>query len=93
LLFLNQIKADPGVPVVYLGFGLLMAGVTMSYFSHSQVWAVNKDRQFLIGGRTNRAQVTFERELVEIIDRLQNPRPNSEVAEQQLVAIKVDATS
>jgi cytochrome c biogenesis protein len=68
-----QIKADPGVPVVYLGFGLLMAGVMMSYFSHSQVWAVNKDQQLLIGGRTNRAQVTFERELVEIIDRLQNP--------------------
>ncbi len=68
-----QIKADPGVPVVYLGFGLLMAGVMMSYFSHSQVWAVNKDRQLLIGGRTNRAQVTFERELVEIIDRLQKP--------------------
>jgi cytochrome c biogenesis protein len=68
-----QIKADPGVPVVYLGFGLLMAGVMMSYFSHSQVWAVNKDQQLLIGGRTNRAQVTFERELIEIIDRLQNP--------------------
>jgi cytochrome c biogenesis protein len=76
-----QIKADPGVPVVYLGFGLLMAGVMMSYFSHSQVWAVNKDQQLLIGGRTNRAQVTFERELVEIIDRLQNPLVASNVIE------------
>jgi cytochrome c biogenesis protein len=76
-----QIKADPGVPVVYLGFGLLMAGVMMSYFSHSQVWAVNKDQQLLIGGRTNRAQVTFERELVEIIDRLQNPSVTSNITE------------
>lgn len=66
-----QIKADPGVPMVYLGFALLMAGVVMSYFSHSQVWVARKDREIYIGGRTNRAQVTFERELVEIIEGLQ----------------------
>jgi cytochrome c biogenesis protein len=66
-----QIKADPGVPVVYLGFALLMAGVMMSYFSHSQVWAVLKENKVYIGGRTNRAQVVFERELIEIIDQLQ----------------------
>jgi cytochrome c biogenesis protein len=66
-----QIKADPGVPMVYLGFALLMAGVVMSYFSHSQVWVARKDREIYIGGRTNRAQVTFERELVEVIEGLQ----------------------
>ncbi len=88
-----QIKADPGVPVVYLGFGLLMAGVMMSYFSHSQVWAVNKDQQLLIGGRTNRAQVTFERELVEIIDRLQNPRYGLGISDvpASINSIKMDA--
>lgn len=65
-----QIKADPGIPIVYSGFGLLIMGVIMSYFSHSQVWAVTKDRRLYLGGRTNRAQVVFEREIVEIIDRL-----------------------
>jgi cytochrome c biogenesis protein len=65
-----QIKADPGIPLVYLGFGLLMLGVVMSYFSHSQVWAITKDGKLYLGGRTNRAQVTFEREMIEIIEQI-----------------------
>jgi cytochrome c biogenesis protein len=68
-----QIKADPGIPIVYTGFALLMASVVMSYFSHSQIWAVEKDGQLYVGGRTNRAQVAFERELIEIFDRLAQP--------------------
>jgi cytochrome c biogenesis protein len=70
-----QIKADPGIPIVYSGFGLLMLGVIMSYFSHSQIWAVTKDGKLYLGGRTNRAQVVFERETIETIDRLQRPDP------------------
>lgn len=75
-----QIKADPGIPFVYLGFGLLMLGVMMSYVSHSQVWLLeiegeNQPPQTYVGGRTNRAQVAFERELLEIID--QCPAPSS----------------
>jgi len=65
-----QIKADPGIPLVYTGFGLLMLGVIMSYVSHSQIWALQKDGRFYVGGRTNRAQVAFEREVIEIFDQL-----------------------
>lgn len=65
-----QIKADPGIPIVYAGFALLMAGVVMSYVSHSQVWALQGDTQWFIGGKTNRAQVTFEREMLALFDQL-----------------------
>ncbi|MEM9161580.1 MAG: cytochrome c biogenesis protein [Cyanobacteria bacterium P01_F01_bin.4] len=65
-----QIKADPGIPMVYLGFGLLMIGVMMSYVSHSQVWALQDGEQLYVGGRTNRAQVTFEKELVAVLDEV-----------------------
>jgi cytochrome c biogenesis protein len=61
-----QIKADPGIPLVYLGFALLMVGVVMSYVSHSQIWMLQENDRLYIGGRTNRAQVIFERELLDI---------------------------
>ena len=34
-----ELKADPGVPVVYAGFAGLMVSTLVSYLSHSQVWA------------------------------------------------------
>ncbi|MGV2829541.1 cytochrome c biogenesis protein [Myxosarcina sp. GI1(2024)] len=78
-----QIKADPGVPIVYTGFGLLMVGVIMSYFSHSQIWALETEDKFYFGGKTNRAQVTFEREIMNIIERLEASSPVSDsVAEK-----------
>lgn len=73
-----QIKADPGIPLVYAGFGLLMVGVVMSYVSHSQVWALKVGDRLYVGGRTNRAQVTFERELLGVLDRLSGPPERSD---------------
>lgn len=65
-----QIKADPGIPLVYTGFGLLMVGVVMSYVSHSQIWALQQGDRLYLGGRTNRAQVGFEREFIALVDGL-----------------------
>jgi cytochrome c biogenesis protein len=68
-----QIKADPGIPFVYAGFGLLMLSVLMSYVSHSQVWALLDEGKLYIGGRTNRAQILFERELVAVLAQTEEP--------------------
>jgi cytochrome c biogenesis protein len=72
-----QIKADPGIPLVYTGFGLLMLGVVMSYLSHSQIWALEAGDRFYLGGKTNRAQVAFEREILEIIESLETQKAKS----------------
>ncbi len=76
-----QIKADPGVPIVYTGFALLMIGVVMSYFSHSQIWALEVDNSFYFGAKTNRAQVSFEREMLEVIDSLEKETESTEASE------------
>ncbi|MEM9246239.1 MAG: cytochrome c biogenesis protein, partial [Cyanobacteria bacterium P01_F01_bin.153] len=73
-----QIKADPGIPLVYLGFGLLMLGTLMSYVSHSQVWILATEKGLYVGGKTNRAQVAFEREMLTAIADFQELAPESE---------------
>lgn len=65
-----QIKSDPGIPVVYTGFALLMLGATMSYFSHSQIWGLQVHDRLYIGAKTNRAQVAFEQEILEMLNHL-----------------------
>ncbi|TVQ46666.1 MAG: cytochrome c biogenesis protein [Gloeocapsa sp. DLM2.Bin57] len=65
-----QIKADPGVPIVYTGFALLMAGVVMSYFSHAQIWALQQGDYFYLGGRTNRALVKFAQDFEDLVQKL-----------------------
>ena len=82
-----QIKADPGIPIVYTGFGLLMLGVVMSYVSHSQIWALQKDGHFYVGGRTNRAQVAFEREIMDILDQLSiQPKGEQAISTEPLLS-------
>jgi cytochrome c biogenesis protein len=65
-----QIKADPGVPLVYIGFALLMIGVVMSYVSFSQIWALQENDRYFIGGKTNRALVAFEKEMYQILEKI-----------------------
>lgn len=70
-----QIKADPGIPIVYTGFGLLMVGVIMSYVSHSQIWALQTEHSLYLGGKTNRAQVGFEKEFLALLSSVEKEHP------------------
>ena len=62
-----QIKIDPGIPLIYLGFFFLMISTLMSYITYSQVWVFQKDKQLFIGGNTNRALFDFEREFLKLV--------------------------
>ena len=62
-----QIKIDPGIPLIYLGFFFLMISTLMSYITYSQVWVFQKDQKLFIGGNTNRALFDFEREFLKLV--------------------------
>lgn len=62
-----QIKTDPGIPIIYLGFFFLMVSTLISYITYSQVWIIQKNQQIFIGGNTNRAIFEFELEFFKFI--------------------------
>ncbi|XP_027356469.1 cytochrome c biogenesis protein CCS1, chloroplastic isoform X1 [Abrus precatorius] len=65
-----DLKTDPGVPVVYAGFGALMITTCISYLSHSQIWALQDGTTVIIGGKTNRAKMEFPEEMNRILDKV-----------------------
>lgn len=62
-----QIKTDPGIPIIYLGFFFLMISTLISYITYSQVWIIQKNQQIFIGGTTNRALFEFELEFFKFL--------------------------
>lgn len=63
-----DLKIDPGVPIVYAGFGALMLTTCISYLSHSQIWALQDGTTVVIGGKTNRAKGEFPTEMNRLLD-------------------------
>ena len=62
-----QIKTDPGIPVIYIGFFFLMISTLISYITYSQIWIIQKNQKIFIGGNTNRAVFEFELEFFKFI--------------------------
>ncbi|KAL2477187.1 Cytochrome [Forsythia ovata] len=65
-----DIKTDPGVPIVYAGFGALMLTTCISFLSHSQIWALQDGTTLVIGGKTNRAKGEFPEEMNRLLDQV-----------------------
>jgi cytochrome c biogenesis protein len=61
-----QVKMDPGIPLIYTGFGFLMLSTLISYFTYSQIWVVQDKKKVFIGGNTTRAILDFELEFFEL---------------------------
>ena len=62
-----QIKTDPGIPIIYVGFFFLMISTLISYITYSQIWIIQKNQKIFIGGNTNRAIFEFELEFFKFI--------------------------
>eukprot|EP00741_Cyanophora_paradoxa_P023539 tig00021589_g22741.t1 len=66
-----QIKDDPGIPLVYAGFGFLMLSSAASFIAHNQVWALEDEQGILhMGARSNRAPLTLEEQLDEVVEEV-----------------------
>ena len=62
-----QIKSDPGIPVIYSSFLLLMISIYVSFFNYSQLWFVETNGILNIGGKSNRAILFFQEEFRKIL--------------------------
>ncbi|CAL1353392.1 unnamed protein product [Linum trigynum] len=65
-----ELKTDPGVPVVYSGFGALMLTTCISILSHAQIWALQDGTSLVIGGKSNRAKGEFEGQINRLLDQV-----------------------
>jgi|TARA_B110000902_G_C14294895_1_gene582944 cytochrome c biogenesis protein len=64
-----QIKYDPGLPIIYIGFTMLMATIITSYLSYFQIWILRRKNILFFAGETNRAKLTLEKETLNLILR------------------------
>ena len=62
-----QMKVDPGITFIYLGFLFLMISTLISYITYSQIWTIQKNKKIFIGGVTNRASFEFELEFFKFV--------------------------
>lgn len=70
-----QVNRDPGVPIVWAGFFLIIAGFFVAFFtSHRRIWIrLSKEGQAVsisVAGTSNQNPVGLERELLHLTDDL-----------------------
>jgi len=74
-----QVKRDPGIWLVWLGFAAMLVGIGLTYYVSNRklwVWAAAEapgkgETRIIIAGRTNRNELSFEQEFNRLCDRLQ----------------------
>lgn len=72
-------NAGNNVCACYAG---LMITTLVSYLSHSQIWALQREAMLHVGGRTNRATIAFAGELSAVLDLVPD-RASSQTSSQQ----------
>ena len=61
-----QIKEDQSLKIVYLSFLFIMISVYISFLSYGQIWGIESNDKYVIGGKTNRAVLNFQENLKKI---------------------------
>ncbi|MFZ4565973.1 MAG: cytochrome c biogenesis protein ResB [Prochlorococcaceae cyanobacterium] len=68
------IKRDPGVPLVYGGFAVLLAGGVLSLIATRQLWAIADGDRLHVGGLCNRDLTGFADGLPQLVDEAVSSR-------------------
>jgi len=67
-----QVTKDPGVWIVWIGSGLMIFGLIVSFFfSHQRVWIripKSSDKEIILAGSTNKNRVGFEKTFNHMVD-------------------------
>ena len=61
------IKYDPSIPIIYLGFAILMMTTLLSYLPYTQIWFYNQEKEIWIGSSTNRGKIQVELQLENLL--------------------------
>lgn len=65
-------RYQPGKSLIYIGFFMTMGGISFSiYCPHRRIWIkVGESGELLLGGRSNRSKVTFQKDFERIVAEL-----------------------
>lgn len=72
-----QVNSDPGVPLVYAGFILMIAGCVVTFFmSHQrlvvEVQPARKGSEVMVAGTSNKGKYAFQQKMRRLADLLKN---------------------
>ncbi|MCJ7748748.1 MAG: cytochrome c biogenesis protein ResB [Desulfobacterales bacterium] len=71
-----QVAKDPGVWIVWIGSGLMIFGLIVSFFfSHQRVWIripKSSDKEIILAGSANKNRVGFEKTFGHLIEGVRN---------------------
>ena len=64
-----QLKVDPGIPILYSGFFLILISIILTNQAFSEFWLLKEKntKSLLVVGKTNRSQLNFNLEFFKII--------------------------
>ncbi|MBW1982790.1 MAG: cytochrome c biogenesis protein ResB [Deltaproteobacteria bacterium] len=78
-----EVKKDPGVWLIYLGFVLMLLSLIFAlYQSHRRVWLAltpgQKGTAVHIAGNTNKHALAFEKDFQQLVHDIENMKPDSQ---------------
>jgi len=66
-----QVKCDPGIPAVYVGFIMLIMACIINFFSYNQLWLIENAGKFFLVGKATRGDYLLEQEINKIADLIE----------------------